>query len=55
MFFVFDRAREVLKADPQQQMALEVAAALGRAALTEHGDWLLLQRERPIALPPGGP
>ena len=52
MYFVFDRALQVLETDKRPDLARRVAAALGRDALTEHADWLLAQRDRPIALPP---
>jgi hypothetical protein len=51
MSFVLDRAAEALAAAPGDEAAARaVAAELGRLALAEHAEWLLLQRERPIAM-----
>lgn len=52
---LFDTAREQLKrtdgAAPID--ALAVLAELGREALIENGDWVLMHRERPLSLPHG--
>jgi hypothetical protein len=51
MFMVFDRALDVLNAAPEDDAHTRaVARELGRVALSEHAEWLLWQRERPIAL-----
>lgn len=52
MFLVFDRALAVLTAGQPAdgELAREVARELGRVALAEHAEWLLWQRERPIAM-----
>ena len=51
MFLVFNRANEILetgKDDPE--LVQRLAAELGREALAEQADWLLLQRERPTTM-----
>jgi hypothetical protein len=51
MFMVFDRALDVLNTGPADDARTRaVARELGRVALAEHAEWLLWQRERPIAL-----
>jgi hypothetical protein len=51
MFFVFDRAKTLLeRAKGQDERVQVIARELGREALGEHAEWLLSQRERPIAL-----
>jgi predicted membrane channel-forming protein YqfA (hemolysin III family) len=54
MAAVFERANarllELLRAGEQRRAQL-VLSELGREALAEHGDWLLLHRERPMELP----
>jgi hypothetical protein len=52
MFYVFDRARRTLlryaqgtPGDPQ-----EVIYQLGRAALVEHADWLIMHRDHPMRI-----
>ena len=50
----FDRAGDRMAAllhDERLDRARELAVELGKEALAEHGDWLLLHRERPIKLP----
>jgi hypothetical protein len=50
MFRVFDRARRELsgiaKGNPEKSR--EVIYELGRAALIEHADWLIMRRDRPM-------
>lgn len=50
MFRVFDRARADLRAihEGKSGQASEVIYELGRAALVEHADWLIMKRDRPI-------
>jgi hypothetical protein len=51
MFFVFGTAETLLeRAKGHDDRVRLVARELGREALGEHADWLLSQRERPIAL-----
>ncbi|MGH7525362.1 MAG: hypothetical protein ACREMX_01510 [Gemmatimonadales bacterium] len=50
----FDRAGERMAAllhDGQLRRARALAVELGKEALAEHGDWVILHRERPIKLP----
>jgi hypothetical protein len=37
--------------DGNVERARSLAVELGKEALAEHGDWLMLHRERPIKLP----
>ena len=50
MFHVFDRARRdllgIAKGRPGNSQ--EIVYELGRAALIEHADWLLMRRDRPM-------
>ncbi|MGQ0637456.1 MAG: hypothetical protein ACT4QC_22855 [Planctomycetaceae bacterium] len=51
---LFDRAARVLRqavADKQWTAASAVMAEVGREALQENADWLLLHRERPVSVP----
>lgn len=51
---VFTRAGERMAAllhDSKHERARILAVELGKEALTEHGDWLMLHRERPIQPP----
>jgi hypothetical protein len=50
MFHVFDRARRDLLgiAKGQPGNSQEIVYELGRAALIEHADWLLMRRDRPM-------
>jgi hypothetical protein len=51
MFFVFDKALVLLKnAKGRDDEVRTIARELGREALAEHAEWLLLQRERPISM-----
>jgi hypothetical protein len=51
MFLVFDRALGILDAAPDDEpQTRALARELGRVALAEHAEWLLMQRERPIAM-----
>ncbi len=57
---VFGRAERIVErweADPdaatRHAVQLELVRELGREALMENGDWVLLLRERPIVLPKG--
>lgn len=50
MFFVFDRALALIKSANDDDAIRRVARELGREALAEHAEWLLLQRERPISM-----
>ena len=50
----FDRAGQRMAAllhDAQAERARRLAVDVGKEALAEHGDWLMLHRERPIKLP----
>lgn len=50
----FTRAAERMAAllhDGQFRRARALAVELGKEALAEHGDWVILHRERPIKLP----
>jgi hypothetical protein len=50
MFFVFDKALALLtNAKDNDEEVRTIARELGREALAEHAEWLLLQRERPIS------
>jgi len=52
---IFYRAMQYLSKDVQAQrltQARELVYELGVEGLAEHGDWVLLHRERPIELPP---
>lgn len=42
--------RDVLESD----VAGEILRQLGRESLAENGDWLLLQRDRPLEIPAPG-
>jgi hypothetical protein len=50
MFAVFDRARrdllKIAKGKPGDPK--EIVYELGRAALIEHADWLIMRRDRPM-------
>lgn len=49
MFKVFDRARRDLVAvKGDQHDSMQVIYQLGRAALIEHAEWLIMRRERPM-------
>ena len=50
---VFSRAAETLKTrlDNDSGTALHCISKLGREALAENGDWVLLHRERPLEVP----
>jgi len=51
---IFGRAGERMSAllhDGKEQRARALAVELGKEALAEHGDWLMLHRERPMELP----
>lgn len=50
MFRVFERARADLRAirEGKPGNASDILYELGRAALAEHADWLIMRRERPI-------
>jgi hypothetical protein len=54
MTHIFARAKlcmtELISANRQGE-ARELVRELGKAALEEHGDWVMLHRERPIELP----
>jgi hypothetical protein len=51
MFLVFDRALCIVDAAPHDELQTRaLARELGRLALAEHAEWLLMQRERPIAM-----
>ena len=52
---IFYRAMQYLYKDVQAQrltQGRELVYELGVEGLAEHGDWVLLHRERPIELPP---
>lgn len=54
---IFSNARERLTElikSKQHGRARELIEALGREALEENGDWVLLHRERPLEMPHGG-
>jgi hypothetical protein len=54
MQILFEYAREEIGAAVQEGRAAEAAdllRGLGRQALTENGDWVLLHRERPMEVP----
>ena len=55
MFFVFERALDVVRDARDRRLVGAVAHQLGVVALSEHADWLFTQRERPIVLPPAVP
>lgn len=46
---IFTRAKKALKAEPERSK--EILRELGKAALEENSDWVLLHRERPVELP----
>jgi len=46
---IFTRAKEALKAEPERSK--EILRELGKAALEENSDWVMLHRERPVELP----
>lgn len=48
---VFSRANEVLATTVDPQKSLQCIKSLGREALGENGDWVLLHRERPLEVP----
>jgi hypothetical protein len=48
---IFENARRAVERAPDLVHARPCLAALGREALAEHGDWVLLHRERPLELP----
>lgn len=48
---VFSRATETLTTTNDQQQSLQCIRRLGREALAENGDWVLLHRERPLEMP----
>ncbi len=50
MYHVFENAREQLHAIDQGRPGnpKEIVLTLGRAALIEHADWLIMRRDRPI-------
>jgi hypothetical protein len=50
MFHVFDRARRALRliSDGKAGDPHEVVYEVGRAALAEHADWLIMRRDRPM-------
>jgi len=51
---IFARAGDRMSAllhDGKEQRARALAVELGKEALAEHGDWLMLHRERPMELP----
>ena len=53
---VFTRAGDRMAAllhDGKTARALALAVELGKEALAEHGDWVILHRERPVELPKG--
>jgi hypothetical protein len=52
MYLMFDEASLWLEGENGRPLAevRELAAELGREALTEHAEWLLAQRDRPIGL-----
>jgi hypothetical protein len=54
MHDIFGRAKlcmtELINANRPDE-AKELVRELGKAALEEHGDWVMLHRERPIELP----
>jgi len=51
MFHVFDKALRELHAEKgKTTRAQEILLALGRAALIEHADWLIMRRDRPIGM-----
>jgi hypothetical protein len=52
----FTRAGERMAAllhDGKKARAAALAVELGKEALAEHGDWVILHRERPVELPKG--
>ncbi len=52
MFVLFERAAEVLRQNPNDDaLHRRVLLELGKAALEENSDWLLLHRERPVGPP----
>ena len=57
MVVLFDRARrrlvDLLRAE-DRAAARQLIRELGREALAENGDWVLLHRERPLEVPKGG-
>ena len=53
---IFARAGERMAAllhDGKTARAGALAVELGKEALAEHGDWVILHRERPVELPKG--
>ena len=51
MFHVFDKAREDLSTVRGNQRESEsILVGLGRAALIEHADWLIMRRDRPMRI-----
>ncbi|MGA7570256.1 MAG: hypothetical protein WCA80_05560, partial [Candidatus Aquilonibacter sp.] len=51
MFHVFDKAREDLTTVRGNQRESEsILVGLGRAALIEHADWLIMRRDRPMRI-----
>ena len=56
MAHLFDWALGELtgKVVPDKAQTLEILREVGREALAENGDWLILHRERPLRPPTGG-
>jgi hypothetical protein len=48
---VFSRALSVFAGVNDQESAVACIKSLGREALRENGDWVLLHRERPLDVP----
>jgi hypothetical protein len=49
MFIIFDLAKRRLAASADPERSLQLAHELGREALTEHANWLMLHRQRPLS------
>jgi len=51
---LFNKALKLLDANPDNQLrSRDVLLKLGKEAIAENGDWLLMHRERPIEVPQG--
>ena len=48
---VFSRAAESIREHSDPRAAVECLESLGKEALSENGDWVLLHRERPLEVP----
>ncbi|MDH3642214.1 MAG: DUF4231 domain-containing protein [Gammaproteobacteria bacterium] len=46
---IFANADRLLRSEDDGERQREILRALGESALDEHGQWMLLQRERPVA------